>query len=185
MKDNKDLIKVEEFPFHRKVWLLTELARTENPLAIQTKYKRIFGSNLSEAILHENSVIHRQDIIELRKAAKIDLESHKLSSAYLRMDKYQEIEQMCYDGFETGTIDILGNPVIKKDPATALKAVIAGRDEQNQVYQNELKLLQIMSQYQKLNGTSTGSADPCSVSEVVEADQPTIKIETDSQYYEF
>lgn len=186
-KDNENLIKVEEFPFYKKVWLLTELARTENPIAIQTKYRRIFGINLSEAIIHETSVVHRQDIIELRKIAKVDLESHKLASAYTRMDDYEDIKNMCYDGFETGTIDIMGNPVIKKDPATALKAVIAGREEQNQVIQNELKLLQIMGLYQKNSSPSTGTSDPCGISDVTEAsgEQPTLKIETDSQYYEF
>lgn len=186
-KNNEKLIKVEEFPFYRKVWLLTELARTENPIAIQTKYRRIFGMNLSEAIIHETSTIHRQDIIELRKIAKVDLESHKLASAYARMDKYERIEEMCYEGFETGTIDIMGNPVIKKDPATALKAVQAGREEQNQVIQNELKLLQIMGQYNALNkSTSTGSADPCGIADVTDAEPPTKKIETDTaQYFEF
>ena len=168
-KDNENLIKVEEFPFYKKVWLLTELARTENPLAIKTKYKRIFGIGLPEAILQETSQVYRQDIIELRKIAKVDLESHKLASAYARMDKYERIEEMCYEGFETGTIDILGNPVIRKDPATALKAVQAGREEQNQVYQNELKLLQILVQERKLNPT-TSSSVPCEAEdEVVEA----------------
>lgn len=186
MSKNEEIIKVEDFPFYRKVWLLTELARTENPLAIQTKYKRIFGANLSDSIIHETSVVHKQDIIELRKAAKIDLESHELAQAYKRMDKYAAIEEMCMEGYETGTFDMLGNNSIKKDPATALKAVIAGRDEQNQVYQNELKLLQIMSQYQKLNGPTLTASDMSGTAEVIDAEPTSKKIETDSaKFFEF
>jgi len=145
----EEIIKAEPFPFFKKVWLIMELARTNNQLEIKNKYKRIFKTVLPDSVILETIKVHVSDIAELKSVARLDLESHELSSPYKRMEYFEQIRIMCMEGFENG-VDAMGAPSIKKDPAGALKALTAARDESNIVIQNELKLLQIYVQGEKL-----------------------------------
>jgi hypothetical protein len=180
----------EEFPFYKKVWLITEMARTDNIYAVKDKYRRVFRETSSEesieSIIGQISRQYKSDINILRKFAREDLESHEMSSPRVRLDNYKRIAKMAEEGVPSGA-DALGNPIYKVDLKAAIDANKQAREETNMVIQNELRLLQIVVQSERLkqvqmtsgNTDLAGSGNHLEVTEVVDPK----RITTDNHQY--
>lgn len=173
-------------PFYIKVWLIMELSKEDNRIAIKNKYKRIFKETLPEFIINEVFKEHYEDIQNLKRFIKNDLDSHEMSNPYNRMDNYKRIAGLAEEGVLAGA-DVLGNPVFKVDLNAALKANELAQKEIQQSITNELKLLEIMIKTDKFNpvqglGNNTPVIAQDHLNETIEGEARQITTDTDKYF---
>jgi len=165
----------------QKTWLINELAKTDNRTELKNKYKRIFGKVIPDVILASLTSEYEKDIAELKSCVKAEIDSHEFSSAYFRIEKMKGIYEMCIEGYINGITEV--GPVLKQDPQGALAALKAIREEKQTEVQNELKLLQILVQSNRLT-TKTGPVDNSQVTDHVEDETvTTVQVKTDNDIF--
>lgn len=159
--DNQLLVPDEGFPESHKFWLITELARTDNHIEIKNKYSRIWGQSLEDSTLNEVFTKNNKAIQELKNRITEDLESHPMSSEYARIDALDGIKKDAIDGVPSGQLDINGNVCVKVELNAAIAAIRAIGEIKHQKALENLKLLQIMVQSERLKapGTPTNTND--------------------------
>jgi hypothetical protein len=166
-------------------WIINELGRTESKLAVQTKFKQIWGVPLDDLTIDHVIGANNETINELRQAYKNSIDSHKMGDARNRMDEFLEIAKQCKEGIFAG-IDKNGEAQYKQDFRTALEAIKACREEQDRERKYELELLRmvLLSGNLPKNRTITNN-NPVEASEdIVEGQAPTdVEYTTDTDKY--
>lgn len=180
---NSDLTPLEDpsLSLAQKSWLINELAKTPNKTELKNRYKRIFGKVVPDVILASLEEEFGTDIAELQTYVKAEIDSHELSSPYARIVEMKEIYDMCKLGYETGMTEF--GPITRRDPANALAALKAIKEEKQTEVQNELKLLQILVQSNRMT-TNTGSTKNENVTDHVEEESTTVvQVQSDNDQF--
>lgn len=165
----------------QKSWLINELAKTDNRTELKNRYKRIFGKVVSDVILASLTEEFKADIAELKGFVKAEIDSHPFSSPYKRICEMKEIYDLCKEGYAVGYNEF--GPITRVDPTAALAALKAIKEEKQTEVQNELKLLQILVQSNRLT-TNTGSTSDANVTDHVEEESSTIvQVESDNDKF--
>lgn len=165
----------------QKSWLINELAKTSNMTELKNRYKRIFGKVVPDVILASLNEEFGSDIAELKACVKTEIDSHELSSPYRRIQEYEKIYNKCMDGIMVGINEC--GPIIKEDPAQALAALKAIKDEKQTEVQNELKLLQILVQSNRLTTGTGTTTNPDVTAHIEEESSTVVQVESDNDKF--
>lgn len=126
----------------QKTWIVNELGRTENKLAVQMKFRKTFDKLLPDPQIDELIGARADEIEELRKAHRNTIDSHEWGDPRKRMEKFKEIADKAEQGIQKG-IDKNGNYIVEEDMELVRKCLINCREEQDRENKNNLELLKL------------------------------------------
>lgn len=165
----------------QRTWIVNELGRTENKLAVQMKFKKTFGRLLPDPPIDELIRSRSEEIEELRKAHRNTIDSHEWGDPRARMEKYKEIALKAEQGILKG-IDKNGNHIIEEDLKLAADMVTRCREEQDRENKNNLELLKLYVLMNKNGFANTGGMGGAQDLPPEEATDAELSTDTD-QYF--
>lgn len=164
-----------------KIWIVNELGRTENKLAVQMKFRKTFDKLLPDPQIDELIGARASEIEELRKAHRNTIDSHEWGDPRNRMEKFKQIAEKAEQGVLKG-IDKNGNHIIEEDMELVRKCLINCREEQDRENKNNLELLKLMILMNRGNGiANTGGM--VGAKDVPPEDSTDADITTDTDQY--
>lgn len=184
MTENKDLpVPDNSLPPARVNWIVNEFARTNNKLATQMKYRKVWDELLTDTVIDEIMATNKGLIKELHAAYKNSVDSHDWGDAFTRMKEFKDLAELAKSGTVVG-LTKHGEPIVREDLRLALDCVKAAREEQDRERKYELELLKILlltDRLPKAGGVSVNN--PVSASEDVIDDATDAEISTDTDQY--
>lgn len=130
-------------------WIINELARTENIMAVQVKYKNTWGAHLPDHEVKKMYEIHKSDVDQLRNVYKDAIDNHEWGSPVKRMDEYRRIAELAEQGVCVG-VSKEGEPFYKAELKVALDCIRSCKEEQEAILNRDLALLKILMSGNKL-----------------------------------